>query len=346
MTPAATLSAARPASPGWLSLTSGVLAVLIAGIIGLTVGPAELPAGSVLAALTGAIPGLEPDHGLTEIQSRVLYDIRFPRVLLGGMVGAVLAAAGAGFQGVFRNPLADPYLLGVAAGAGLGATLAFAAEADVVVAPLAFAGGLGAVLVSYVLGRSVGGRTATSLILAGVAVAAFATALQTYILQRKVETIREVYSWILGRLGTVGWGEVLRLAPYLLVALAVLFGGRRLLDVLAIGDDEASALGVRVPRVRWTVVLVATLATAAAVSASGLIGFVGIIVPHAIRLIFGWSYRVIIPLSVLYGAAFLMLADVFARTVVAPGELPIGVVTAFLGAPFFVLVLRTMGRQT
>lgn len=346
MTPAATVSAARPASPGWLSLTSGVLAVLIAGIIGLTVGPAELPAGSVLAALTGAIPGLAPDHGLTEIQSRVLYDIRFPRVVLGGMVGAVLAAAGAGFQGVFRNPLADPYLLGVAAGAGLGATLAFAAEADVVVAPLAFAGGLGAVLVSYVLGRSVGGRTATSLILAGVAVAAFATALQTYILQRKVETIREVYSWILGRLGTVGWGEVLRLGPYLLVALAVLFGGRRLLDVLAIGDDEASALGVRVPRVRWTVVLVATLATAAAVSASGLIGFVGIIVPHAIRLIFGWSYRVIIPLSVLYGAAFLMLADVFARTVVAPGELPIGVVTAFLGAPFFVLVLRTMGRQT
>lgn len=346
MTTSAATSVAKSASLKWSSLISGVVVLAVAALIGVTVGPAGLPAGAVLAALVDWLPGVSIDHGLTEVQSRVLFEIRFPRVVLGGMVGGILAVAGAGFQGVFRNPLADPYLLGVAAGAGLGATLAFASGADALVEPLAFAGGLGAVMVAYVLGRSVGGRTATSLILAGVAVAAFATALQTYVLQRNVETIREVYSWILGRLTTVGWGEVIGLTPYFLVVLAALVGSRRLLDVLAIGDDEASALGVKVPTVRWTVVLVSTLATAAAVSVSGLIGFVGIIVPHTIRLVFGWSYRVIIPLSVLFGASFLMLADVFARTAVAPGELPIGVVTAFLGAPFFLLVLRTMGRQT
>lgn len=182
----------------------------------------------------------------------------------------------------------------------------------------------------------------TSLILAGVAVAAFATAIQTFLLQRNYETLREVYSWILGRLVTVGWSEVLILLPYALVAGAVLVLYRRLLDVLALGDDEAAGLGVDVLKVRRIVVLAATLATAAAVSVSGLIGFVGIIVPHTVRLLTGWSYRLIIPLSILYGASFLVLADLVARTVVAPAELPIGVITAFLGAPFFVVVLRTV----
>jgi iron complex transport system permease protein len=189
-----------------------------------------------------------------------------------------------------------------------------------------------------------GGRSTTSLILSGVAVAAFATALQTYVLQRHVDSIREVYSWILGRLLTIGWGDVGGLLPYAVIAGGALMGSGRLLDVLALGDEEASALGVRVPAVRWVVVTAATLATAAAVSVSGLIGFVGIIVPHTIRILFGASYRVIVPLSVLFGAAFLVGADLAARTLVAPAELPIGVVTAFFGAPFFLLVLRTLRR--
>jgi iron complex transport system permease protein len=173
-------------------------------------------------------------------------------------------------------------------------------------------------------------------------VAAFATAVQTFLLQRNSEHLREVYSWILGRLVTVGWSEVLTLIPYAVVAAAVLVALRRLLDVLGLGDEEAGGLGVNVPQIRRLVVLAATLATAAAVSVSGLIAFVGIIVPHTIRLLTGWSYRVIIPLSLIAGATFLILADLIARTIVAPGELPIGVVTAFLGAPFFLLVLRTM----
>jgi iron complex transport system permease protein len=321
--------------------------VLVAGAIGATVGAAGLDPGSVVAAVVDAMPGVVIDSGLTDTETSILFEIRLPRVVLGAIVGAVLAVAGASYQGVFRNALADPFLLGVAAGAGLGATVAFSVTGDsTLLAPFAFVGGMAAVVATYALGRSVGGRSATSLILAGVAVAAFATAIQTYVLQQNVATLREVYSWILGRLVTVGWKDVWELAPYAGVATVVLFASRRLLDVLSIGDDEASALGINVSRVRLVVVVAATLATAAAVSVSGLIGFVGIIVPHTIRLLFGWSYRVIIPLSLLFGAAFLMLADIAARTMASPAELPIGVVTAFFGAPFFLLVLRTMRGPT
>jgi iron complex transport system permease protein len=321
-------------------LAVGAVVLLAAVLLGLTLGPAGLDPSKVLRSMVGLSGGLDAT-GQT-----ILFEIRLPRVVLGALVGASLALAGAAYQGVFRNPLADPYLLGVAAGAGLGATLALAGGLPRIwIAPLAFVGGLAAVGVTYLLGRSVGGRTTTSLILAGVAVSAFATAAQTFLLQRRVEVLREVYSWILGRLTTVGWGEVVGVAPYALVAGAVVIGSGRLLDVLRLGDEEAASLGVRVDRVRLAVVAAATLATGAAVSVSGLIGFVGIIVPHTIRLVFGWSYRVIVPLSALFGAGFLVFADLMARTLISPAELPIGVVTAFLGAPFFVLVLRTMGRS-
>ena len=338
---------ARANRVGWLPLAIGAVAVLAIAALGATVGAAGLDPLSVAKAVLDAIPGLSIDSGLTEIETTILFEIRLPRVVMGAIVGAVLAVAGASYQGVFRNALADPYLLGVAAGAGLGATVVIAATGDSrFIALFAFLGGMTAVAVTYALGRSVGGRSATSLILAGVAVAAFATAVQTFVLQQNVDTLREVYSWILGRLVTVGWGEVVELLPYAVIATLVLVLSRRLLDVLSIGDEEAGALGIDVPRVRGVIVVAATLATAAAVSVSGLIGFVGIIVPHIIRLVFGWSYRVIIPLSILFGAAFLMLADVAARTLIAPAELPIGVVTAFFGAPFFLVVLRTMRGPT
>lgn len=331
---------------GW-ALALGLFAVAGSALIGVVVGSAGLDPGAVVRELLDGLPGVSLDSGLTDVEQAILWDIRLPRVVLGAMVGGILATAGATYQGVFRNALADPYLLGVAAGAGLGATMSFALTDDTTFLTwFALVGGIAAVALTYALGRSAGGRSATSLILAGVAVAAFATAVQTYVLQRNVETLREVYSWILGRLNTVGWSDVVGLLPYVIVTSLVLVSSRRLLDVLSIGDDEAGALGVNVRRVRALLIIAATLATAAAVSVSGLIGFVGIIVPHTIRLVFGWSYRVIVPLSLLFGASFLMLADIVARTVVAPAELPIGVVTAFLGAPFFLLVLRTMRGPT
>ena len=271
--------------------------------------------------------------------------------MLGALVGATLAMAGASYQGVFQNPLADPYLLGVAAGAGLGATIAVAAAPGAtswVVDPVplaAFAGALVAVALTYVLGRSgQRQRTTTSLILAGVAVGSFFTAIQTYTQQRNTPTLEQVYSWILGGLSTADWQEVGLVVPYVVVCGGILLACRRLLDVMAVGDEEADSLGVKAGRVRLLVVAASTLATAAVVAVSGLVGFVGIIVPHTVRLVVGPSYRRILPLSILGGAAFLILADLVARIVLSPAEVPLGVVTAFVGAPFFLVVLRQSRR--
>jgi iron complex transport system permease protein len=330
----------------------GCAALAGAALAAVLAGPVPLAPGAVLLELAGRLPLVDTSSGLSSQEVAILWQLRLPRVVLGGLVGAMLALAGAAYQGVFRNPLADPYLLGAAAGAGLGATLAIAYGPDtsgwpVDLLPLAaFAGAAGGVVAAYALGRSGGARTATTLILSGVAVAAFLTAVQTYVQQQRAETLREVYGWILGRLTTAGWREVVLVVPYALASTLVILLHRRLIDVLAVGDDEAASLGVRAARVRLVVVAAATLATAAAVAVSGLIGFVGIIVPHTIRLVAGPSHRLLVPLSLVGGAAFLILADLVARTAMAPAELPIGVITAFFGAPFFALVLRTARQVT
>ncbi len=335
--------------PWWVA--TGVLAVLAAGIGGLVLGPAPLGTWDVLVELADRLPFIDTESGLGERQQAIVWEIRLPRVVLGLLVGAMLATAGGAYQGVFRNPLADPYLLGVAAGAGFGATVAIVSglgDGIGIIDPIpmmAFAGALVAVVLTYLIGAT-GGRLdpVTSLVLAGVAVASFFTAIQTFVQQRHSETIRQVYFFVLGQLRTAGWDEVTLLAPYTGVCLVVILAVRRRMDALGVGDEEAGALGLDVRRVRLVTVVAASLGTAAAVSVSGLIGFVGIIVPHTIRLLFGSSYRVILPLTVLFGGAFLVAADLVARLALEPAEMPIGVVTAFLGAPFFVLILRTARR--
>ena len=331
-------------------LLAGVAAVVIAVIAGLSFGPAGIASHRVGLQLLDALPGLTIDSGLSETHAAIVEQIRLPRVVLGLLVGATLSLSGAAYQGAFRNPLADPYLLGIAAGAGLGATVAITSKLGDGAGPFdpvplaAFAGALLAVTVSYAAGH-IGGRSTASLILAGIAVASFLTACQTYVMQANSDAFRQILSWILGRIATSGWSEPALMLPYFLVCAAVVLRYRRALDLLAVGDEEAAALGLEPRRVRMIVVLAASLGAAAAVSVSGLIGFVGIIVPHTVRLVFGVGNRVVLPLSVLFGAAFMVLADLAARTVVAPAELPIGVVTAFFGAPFFVLVLRTSRRE-
>jgi iron complex transport system permease protein len=300
-------------------------------------------------ALLDHLPLISVDSGVTPREWTIIWDIRMPRVVLAALVGSMLSLSGASYQGVFRNPLVDPYLLGVAAGAGLGATLVFTlnrtGSSTWIIDPLplsAFVGGLLAVLVTYVVGTAFGGqKSASTLVLAGVAVTALATAVQTFVLQRHTDVVRQVYSWILGRLSSATWGDVRLVLPYVVVSSVVLFMHRRLLDIMRVGDDEATALGASVNRVRIVVVVAATLGTSAVVAVSGLIGFVGIIVPHAVRLLAGASYRVIVPLSLLMGASFLIIADIPGRVLQNPSETPIGVVTAFLGAPFFLLLLRT-----
>ncbi|GAB7048972.1 iron ABC transporter permease [Catenuloplanes indicus JCM 9534] len=327
----------------WLT---GPLAVVLAGVAGLAFGPVPLPPVAVAAEMLNLIPGIRLESGLDEREVAVLLRLRLPRVVLGLLVGAMLALAGAAYQGVFRNPLADPYLLGVAAGAGLAATAVIALDGPRALLPAAaFTGALAAIGLTYLLGAAGGReRSPAALILAGVAVAAFLEAGQTWLMQRHADDLREIYSWLLGRLATGGWSDVRMLLPYVLVTSVVVLLHRRELDVLTVGDEEAAGLGLHPRRSRLILVAAASLGTAAAVSVSGLIGFVGVIVPHTVRLLAGASYRAILPLSMLFGAAFLMLADLIARTAVAPAEVPIGVITALFGAPFFVLVLRTHRR--
>jgi len=318
-------------------------------IVGTMIGPAGPAWWRIPLEFANRLPFIHINSGVSKADWNIVWLIRTPRVVLAAIVGSMLSVSGASYQGVFRNPLVDPYLLGVAAGAGLGATLVFAfqrgATESWIIDPLplaAFIGALVAVLVTYVVGTAFGTtQSSTTLILAGVAVTSLATSIQAFILQRNTDVVRQVYSWILGRLSSATWGDVRLILPYVVLSTGVLLMHRRLLDVLRVGDDEASALGTNVRRVRLIVVLAATLGTSAVVAVSGLIGFVGIIVPHAVRLIAGASYRKVLPLSVLLGAAFLVFADIPSRVLANPAETPIGVVTAFFGAPFFLFLLRT-----
>ena len=332
-----------------MSYVIAVGLLVVALLLGVSNGSAGPASWRVPLALLDRLPLVSIDSGLSEFDWNIVWKIRMPRVLLGLLVGGMLSIGGASYQGVFRNPLVDPYLLGSAAGAGLGATAVLTIGRDITagwpvdpVPVVAFSAALITVSVTYLVGGAFGrsARTGTTLVLAGVAVTAFATAIQTFLLQRNADVVREVFSWILGRLSSATWSDVQLSFPYIAVSVLVLFMMRRHLDVLRVGDEEADALGMSVGRTRLIVVVAATLGTAAAVGVSGLIGFVGLVIPHVVRLVAGASYRHLIPLSFLVGAAFLMLADIPSRTLQGGAETPIGVITAFLGAPFFVYLLR------
>jgi iron complex transport system permease protein len=342
--PSTTLGRVRPGRP----LAIALAALVVALAVGVSVGPADLPLSTVAEALLVRLPW-HPALSVPPIDVAIVWQIRLPRVILGALVGAMLAGGGAAYQGVFRNPLADPYLLGVAAGAGLGATLIIVGGGSTGLLPAAaFTGAVGAVAVTYVLGSGAGGgdpagigSSTASIVLAGVAVAALLTAIQEYLQQQHTQELQQIYTWILGSLSLASWPDITLILPYIVIAGGLLLAHRRLLDVLRVGEAEAGSLGVNVARLRLTVVLAATLGTAAAVAVTGLIGFVGIIVPHTIRLTSGASYRIVLPVSMAGGAAFLVLADVAARTVQAPAEVPLTVITATIGAPFFLFVLRS-----
>jgi iron complex transport system permease protein len=343
----ATIPAVRPARLRLRAVWLAALAVVAAIVLGLAIGPVSISPWGTFVELLHHVPMLHVRSQLSTEQASIVWELRLPRVVLALLVGGLLAVSGATYQGVFRNPLADPYLLGAAAGAGLAVTIVIVSghqPTGGLLNPMplaAFGGAMGATFLAYAVG-SAGGRTRTpaTLLLAGVAVMSFLTAVQTYVQQQHSETIRDVYTWILGRLTLASWTDVAIVLPYFVITSVILIAHARVLDVLSVGDEEAASLGIPVRRVRLTLVATAALATAAAVSVSGLIGFVGIIIPHTVRLIGGSSYRVILPLSLAFGGAFLALTDLLARTALSPAEVPIGVVTALFGAPFFILVLR------
>ena len=330
----------------WRPLAAGLAVAAAAALLAAGVGSVSIPPLAVLHLLASKLPLVDADSSWPETWDTIVWQLRLPRILLAAIVGVALAISGATFQALFRNPLATPSLIGVSSGAGLGATivmvtgvpLAFQGVSLVPVA--AFAGGLAAVSAAYFVSRRTDGLPLASLILAGVAIAYLANAVSSVLLIRSDPDIRPVLSWLLGGFASAQWKHSYLLLPYLAPSIVVVLGYSRVLNVLQLDEEHAQQLGVNVERTKLVLTAAATLATAAAVSFSGLIVFVGLVAPHSVRLIWGDDNRFLLPMSAIVGAGFLILADLAARTVLSPTELPVGIVTAFCGAPFFLYLLK------
>ncbi len=336
-----------PARPVLISL----LILAAALLLSIAVGSVFIPPATLVTVFLAAITGSPLPPEIPDSFRAILIDLRLPRTVLVAITGAALSGSGAAYQGLFRNPLADPYLIGVASGAGLGAVLAMSLKwpetaLGLLAVPLAaFTASLLTVALVYWLARV--GRTlpTTNLILAGVAVSSFATALTSFLMIHATGEIRRAVIWLLGGATLSGWQPVLAILPYALPGLAALLVMGHALNVLQFGDEQAQQLGLPVERVRRIIILAATLTTAAAVAFSGIISFVGLVVPHLVRLIWGSDYRRLLPLSIISGASFLLVSDILARVLIAPQELPVGIITALAGAPFFLWVLRQARQQ-
>lgn len=325
----------------------GVL-LLAALILSVAVGSVTIPLKELFSlVLTGRTTGA----GQAQPFATILFQLRIPHAVLMLLVGASLAGSGAAYQGLFRNPLADPYLIGVASGAGLGAIAAMAVRwpyttLGMFAVPMAaLVGALLSVLIVYQLARIRRTVPTTNLLLAGVAVSSFTTALTSFLLIQSTGELRRALVWMMGGSTMTGWQPVIAVLPYALIGLTILLVNAYPLNVMQFGDEQAQQMGVQVGRVRRWVVIAASMSAAAAVAFAGVIGFVGLVVPHVIRLIWGGDYRRLLPLSMLGGAVLLLLTDLAARTVISPQELPVGILTALLGAPFFLWVLRRSKSQ-
>ena len=332
-------SSARP-----LLITTALL--LATFVVSMGVGSVRIPLHQTLEVLWNALRGIPAGSEQAYRAGVILLTLRLPRGLLMAMTGAALAGSGCAYQGLFRNPLADPYLIGAASGAGLGAVLSLTTRwptggFSYLAVPLsAFAGALLAVMLTYQLAKTGGTLPVTNLILAGVAVSSFATALSSFLMINASGELRRALVWLLGGSTMAGWKPVLGLLPYAAAGLAALSAMAFRLNVLQFGDEQAQQLGVNVRRSRGIIILAATLSTAAAVAFTGIIGFVGLIIPHIARRLWGGDMRRLMPLSLVCGAIFLLGADILARVVMAPQELPVGIITALCGAPFFLFILR------
>jgi iron complex transport system permease protein len=326
------------------------LLLCVALILSVAIGAVFIPPATVTRIILDTI-SFQSDPGTwSDTMAIIVVQLRLPHTILIALAGAALAASGAAYQGLFQNPLADPYLIGVASGAGLGAVLAMSVNwPDNLLGffsiPLAaFIGAALTVIIVYRLARFGNVLSTTNLILAGVAVGSFASALTSFIMLRSEGEVRRAIAWLLGGSTISGWAPVVASLPYIILSLGILIASGHALNVLQFGDEQAQQLGLPVERVKIVIILAASLATATAVSFTGVIGFIGLIVPHLARILWGPDYRNLVPLSILGGATALLIADLLARTLLAPQEIPIGIITALAGAPFFLWVLRRSQR--
>ncbi|MGD0780703.1 MAG: iron chelate uptake ABC transporter family permease subunit [Dehalococcoidales bacterium] len=329
-----------------ISLVGLGVALIIIIALATSIGSVPVPLGTTFSILADKLPFINIDQTWSNTTATIVLDIRLPRILLAGLVGSALAIAGATYQGLFRNPLADPYLIGVAQGASLGAVIGFLLPAawnltGIGVIPMfAFIGAIVATIIVYLLARRGKSLPVSTLILAGVALSALLSSIVSYLIISSGNKLHNIIFWMMGSFSSSNWSQVLIVLPYVAIGTAVIVIFARLLNVMQLDEEQAQQLGVNVESLKLILLAAATLITAASVSFVGTIGFVGIIIPHAVRLIWGADHRFLLPLAILTGAIFMILTDLISRTVLAPTEIPIGVITAICGAPFFLYLLR------
>ena len=327
-----------------LLLVALVISIIFSTCLGSTYIP---PLEALKSLFNWAIPSLE----VNSLYEQIVIAVRLPRVVLGCLVGAALSLAGVLLQGVFRNPMADPYIIGVSSGAALGAALAivlglgFALLGSATIPVMAFAFAMATLLLVYNLSR-VGGRVPVmTLLLSGIAVSIFLSSITTFISMFAGESLHGLYFWLLGSLSLAQWSQVMVIAPVVVSCSVAAMLYARDLNIMLMGEETATTLGVNVEDVKLIVIVISSLVTAAAVSFTGMIAFVGLMVPHMARLIVGPDHRVLIPCSTLFGALLLVICDDIARVALAPTQIPVGVITALAGGPFFIYLLRRRKRE-
>ncbi len=334
----------------WWRLGIGLAAVLAIAVVAGGVGSVYIPPWTVAQIVADGLPLVEISGDWPGSRETIIWDLRFPRVALAALVGAALAVSGATYQGLFRNPLADPYFIGVASGAALGATIVLMTGVPVyygsfTILPIAAAiGALGAVTATYLIARRAGQLPLLTLILSGLAISSLLGAVTGYIIISSDPDVRPLLGWLLGGFVGTQWNDVYTVLPYIVPSTLIMMAYGRVLNMFQLNEEEAKHLGVNVERAKLVLIVLASITAAAAVSVSGIIGFVGIIAPHTVRLIWGVDHRFLLPMAMIMGAGFLVLADLAARTVASPTELPVGIVTAFCGAPFFLFLLTRTKR--
>ena len=333
------------------TLTLLVLVLILALLFAASLGTVSIPAGDIAAIVLKRAFNISVGVSWSDAQESIVWQLRLPRVFGAAIVGAALATAGVLFQGLLRNPMADPYLLGTSGGAALAATLALFIPTSIsilgftLVPIAAFLGALVAVLIVYTIAR-VGTRTPiTTLLLSGFAISSMMAAAMSFLMLLNQNTLQRVVLWTMGAISASGWEALGIVVPLILLGALGAFALANDLNAFLLGEEHAAALGVAVERQKFLALIIGALLTGAAVAISGLVGFVGLIVPHVVRLILGPDHRWLIPASFLSGAIFLVSADLIARMILAPSELPLGIVTAFIGAPFFIYLLRRSKRE-
>ena len=328
--------------------------VIVVILLSVSVGPVKISVLDIIRMILHRVGVLHSTTGWQPVEETIIFQVRLPRVLGAALVGAALSTAGVLFQGLLRNPMADPYVIGTASGAAFGATLAMLLPLSVVfygfgLVPIAaFLGALAAVLIVYRLAHFGGKTPIVSMLLAGFVVSSFLVAIVMLLLtmsDRLGLRLQQVFSFLMGGISVTYWQQIAVISPLVLIGIIIaqLFAGH--LNAFSVGEEGAAYLGINVEREKMIILGIGSLLTACAVSIGGLIGFVGLIMPHAIRLILGPDHRLLLPASALAGASFLMLADLLARTLLSPAEIPVGVLTALIGAPFFIYLLRRMRRE-